>query len=160
MPIEHHLQVNDSGHLFLPLTDENRGSSESMRDEDQLILLHIYPEGDCDYCNWPFESEEDKKRLAYTLFDEGNMDRLQPGVVFLPDGEVFGEVVPCGFNPLPADGEYGTGCKEYDEFLKTLHEDPMSKECGCLDDVVQGWLEKHRKTCKVCQEAYVLSQMP
>lgn len=98
MPIEHHLQVNDSGRLFLPFTDENRGTCETVRDEDQLILLHIYPEGDCDYCNWPFKVEDDERRLAATLFDEGNLCRLQPGIVFLPNGEVFGEIVLCGFN--------------------------------------------------------------
>ena len=94
--VEHHLVV-ESGRLMLPLNDDTRGP-DAPEDTDHWLLLCRYPEGDCDICPWPFTEDDHPERLYDTLFDEGNMGNVQPGAVYLPDGTLFGEIVPCGFN--------------------------------------------------------------
>lgn len=96
MSVEHHLTVED-GHLELPLNEHTRGPDAD--DQDSWMLICRYPEGDCDTCPWPFTGDQDKQLLIHALFDEGNMGNVQPGKVYLPDGELFGEIVSCGFNP-------------------------------------------------------------
>lgn len=81
---EHRL-INKNGSLYIKGVDG-----------EDMILLHRYPEGDCDRISWPL-AQGDDKLLESCLFDEGNMDRVAAGPVFLPDGKLFGEIVPCGF---------------------------------------------------------------
>ncbi len=60
-------------------------------------LLCVYDAGDCDHISWP---NPNLKNLFCALFDLGNMDEGTPyyGPIYLPDGVLFGELVPCGFN--------------------------------------------------------------
>lgn len=95
--VEHHLTTDESGQLQTPLTEQTRGPDADPKAEF-LLLVAVYPEGDCDTCPWPFTADDHKQRLINALFDEGNMGRVVPGKVFLPDGTLFGEIVPCGFN--------------------------------------------------------------
>lgn len=53
-----------------------------------------WPFGQCEFIT----ADEDMYHLAMALFDEGNMGRVEAGKVYLPDGRLFGEIVPCGFN--------------------------------------------------------------
>lgn len=92
--VEHHL-IAEGGQLYIPLTEETRGKESP--DADNLLLMFVYPEGDVDFCSWPFCDTADKEQLQSALYDEGNMDRVKPGRVYLPDGEYFGKIVNGGF---------------------------------------------------------------
>jgi hypothetical protein len=68
------------------------------REGDKVMILCVYPDGDCDTIAWPFK-KKDNHNLVSALFDHGNMGIVENGKVYLPDGKLFGEIVPCGFNP-------------------------------------------------------------
>lgn len=50
-------------------------------------------------------------------------------------------------------------CEEANAFIEGLLEDPMSAGAP-LDEIIDGWLKKHVKTCTACQDATVLARMP
>lgn len=51
-------------------------------------------------------------------------------------------------------------CPVAQKFLQDLYDDPMSAECGCLGEIIQGWLQTHIKTCTMCREATIEANMP
>jgi hypothetical protein len=52
------------------------------------ILLHRYPEGDCDSINWPLR-DKDRDNLRATLYGEFECGNLTERTVILPDGTKF-----------------------------------------------------------------------
>lgn len=65
--------------LYWPQVDE---------DGHDMILLHIYPAGDCDRIDWP---NPNLKHLSGCLFDGREMGYIpaNDSAVLLPDGSVF-----------------------------------------------------------------------
>lgn len=61
-----------------------------LKDEPKL-LLHVYPEGDCDRTPWPLSSDEDRKILACALYGERECNEFfkTPSTIELPDGTEF-----------------------------------------------------------------------
>jgi hypothetical protein len=53
------------------------------RPDDRLIVLCIYPEGDCDSIRWP---NPDRKNLHRALFDDRERGIIRDQEVLLPDG--------------------------------------------------------------------------
>lgn len=49
---------------------------------------------------------------------------------------------------FPLDPE----CPDVVAFIQAIQEDPMSYECPCLDEVIEGWENKHRLQCERCKE--------
>lgn len=43
-------------------------------------------------------------------------------------------------------------CPEVRDFNSSFWDDPMTKECGCADEIFESWEQKHRTKCKRCQE--------
>lgn len=60
------------------------------------IILVCMDKGDPDTIAYPVTNWS---ALCSALYDEGNMDRVRPGSVYLPDGTLVGDIVGCGFNP-------------------------------------------------------------
>lgn len=70
--------------------------------------------GDCDTISWPFQ-DGDVYNLAMALYDEGNMGYFSPGPVTLPDGRLFGQLLPGGFELDSAfHSEFKRRCDELD----------------------------------------------
>lgn len=55
------------------------------RPAENLILLHRYPEGDCDAIKWPLTATS-KKILPSCLFDDRECGHIDDQEVLLPDG--------------------------------------------------------------------------
>lgn len=51
-------------------------------------------------------------------------------------------------------------CKEAQEYIEAVYNDPMTKALGGGAEAVQAWLRKHIKTCEACKEASILANMP
>lgn len=43
-------------------------------------------------------------------------------------------------------------CITVREYHQSHNEDPMSEMCGCLDEIIEAWENKHRIICIRCQE--------
>jgi hypothetical protein len=65
------------GYLHYPPNPERE-----YRPDEEIILLHRYPEGDCDCVRWP---NPDMKILKSCLFDDRECGVIEDGVI-LPDG--------------------------------------------------------------------------
>lgn len=83
--------IDRQGALYFP----HGGLTESAgweRTKDQPdLLLHAYPEGDCDVALWPLTSDEDRKILACALYGERECNEFfkSPSTIELPDGTEF-----------------------------------------------------------------------
>lgn len=43
-------------------------------------------------------------------------------------------------------------CPEVSQFHQMHDEDPISQQCGCMEEIFEGFERSHRQTCGRCQE--------
>lgn len=43
-------------------------------------------------------------------------------------------------------------CPEVEAYYRAESEDPMSAECGCMDEINANFEKRHRSKCERCQE--------
>ena len=88
-----HRLIAKDGSLYFPhggyLPEDNW--TEPARREQPKMLLHVYPEGDCDRAPWPFTSDDDRRLAAAALYDERECNEFfeTPSTIELPDGTPF-----------------------------------------------------------------------
>ena len=51
-------------------------------------------------------------------------------------------------------------CEVANKYVHDLFEDPMTRATGCGDEILEGWLAKHVKTCAECSVASTEANMP
>lgn len=72
-----------NGNLYFP-PDGRR----EWHPNERLILVHRYPEGDCDTVPWPLKTAKHHEMLKACLFDAVETGLLRTGdAVYLPDGK-------------------------------------------------------------------------
>ena len=43
-------------------------------------------------------------------------------------------------------------CPEVQDFHLRFWDDPITQTCGCADEIVEAWENKHRRNCSRCQD--------
>lgn len=57
--------------------------------------------------------------------------------------------------------QYVAACKKAREYMQALTEDPMTVAYGApVDEIMEGYMARHNRTCDVCREATVQASMP
>lgn len=72
--------VERDGDLYYP-----PNPAREYRPNEYLILVHRYPEGDCDTITWPL-GRRDSVNLPRCLFDDRECGIINDQEVLLPDG--------------------------------------------------------------------------
>lgn len=51
-------------------------------------------------------------------------------------------------------------CEVAHDYLNSLLDDPMSALCGCMDEIVEGYMRRHVQKCKRCMDVSVEASTP